>query len=101
MKNLFVFFFSLLFINGLAHAAEPKQVNLAIDGITCPFCVASSSKALKKLDGVKAVNADIKAGLIKVCTEPQTELDNDTLSKLFRDRGFIYRGQQVQEKCDA
>ena len=82
-----------------AVSAESTQHNLKVDGITCPFCVATSAKALKKIDGVGKVDADIKNGIIKVCADPSTELDDEKLTQLFIDKGFTYRGKETQNSC--
>jgi len=83
-------------------SAHSKNVqhNLQVDGITCPFCVASSAKALRKIEGVSTVTADIDKGLIKVCADESADLNNDALATLFNTKGFIYRGKGTQTPCD-
>ncbi|MFQ5564266.1 MAG: heavy-metal-associated domain-containing protein [Parvularculaceae bacterium] len=75
------------------------QYDLRIDGITCPFCVATSEGALKKIDGVKKVSSDIETGVISVCTEESVVFTDDQLKKLFLDKGFTYRGMEKRQGC--
>jgi len=86
---------------GLSSAASAKQINLQIDGVTCPFCVAGSKKKLKKIDGVNSVVADLENGLLKVCVDPDTVFDDAELKKMFLDQGFVYRGQESLDECEA
>lgn len=80
--------------------AKDAQYVLRIDGITCPFCVATSEKALKKLEGVKAVTSDLKLGTITVCADDsKADLSDARLTRLFRDKGFTYRGQEKGGAC--
>ena len=76
------------------------QYNMRIDGITCPFCVKTSAKALKKFKGVKAVSADLKQGIIKVCADKKTTFTDKALIELFKKKGFTYRNMSKQDKCD-
>lgn len=91
----------LLFANSQLVFAKNKQYNLRVDGITCPFCVATSAKSLRKIDGVKHVDADLKNNIIKVCAEPNTDLNDELLTQLFLDKGFSYRGKEIQTGCDS
>lgn len=81
-----------------AHAGD-VQYDLRIDGITCPFCVATSEKALKKIDGVKAVSADIPQGIISVCADESVKFTDEQLRELFLDKGFTYRSMSKREGC--
>lgn len=81
--------------------AKDVQHNMRVDGITCPFCVATSAKALKQIDGVKEVGSDLKAGIIKVCADESVVFTEPQLTKLFIEKGFTFRGTESQESCDA
>lgn len=97
-RLLYIIGISFLMIGNVA--AADVQYNLRIDGITCPFCVATSAKALKKLEGVKRVGSDLKAGIIKVCVDEKTTFTDEQLTKLFLEKGFTYRGMEKQQECD-
>ncbi len=46
MKPALLFLFGLVFVGGAL--ADDVQYEIRVDGITCPFCVATSERALKK-----------------------------------------------------
>lgn len=81
--------------------AKNIQHNIRVDGITCPFCVASSAKELKTIDGVVNVDADISKGIIKVCADESVEFTEQSLTKLFIDKGFTYKGKHTLDNCEA
>lgn len=99
MKRLLFVTAAIVLMSGNAIAAD-VQYNMRIDGITCPFCVATSAKALKKIDGVKEVGSDLEKGIIKVCADENTRFTDEQLTKLFVEKGFTYRGMEKQEQCD-
>jgi len=81
-------------------AASDVQYNMRIDGITCPFCVATSAKALKEIEGVKQVSSDLEKGIIKVCADEKVKFTDAQLTKLFIEKGFSYRSMNKLEACD-
>ena len=80
--------------------ANHAQYDMQVDGLTCPFCVATSSKALKKIDGVYDVSVDLDTGIISVCAASDTDLSDKRMKKLFRKKGFTYRSQAVSAECN-
>jgi len=83
---------------GAAHAGD-VQHDLRVDGMTCPFCVATSEKALRKIDGVKAVSTNLDEGVISVCADESVELTDEQLREMFLDKGFSYKGMTKQDGC--
>ena len=84
-----------------AFAADVQYV-MRIDGITCPFCVATSEKALKKIDGVKSVASNLKEGTITVCADDEkVTFTDESLAALFKEKGFTYRGMETTGACLA
>lgn len=82
--------------------AKDVQYLLRIDGITCPFCVATSEKALKKIDGVKAVKSSLKDGIITVCADDEIiQFTDAQLTEIFKKKGFTYRGMELTGACEA
>lgn len=82
--------------------AEDVQYVLHIDGITCPFCVATSESALKKMDGVKSVSSSLKDGTIVVCADDdKVAFSDEQLTTLFKEKGFTYRGMEKTDGCAA
>ena len=90
---------ALLAFAGQSAFAADVQYDLRIDGITCPFCVATSEKALKKIEGVKFVSADLKAGVISVCADDSVVFTEDQLRTLFLDKGFTYKSMTRRDGC--
>jgi mercuric ion binding protein len=100
MKHLLLT--SAIFLSLTTNAmAGNVQYNLRVDGVTCPFCVATSAKALKKIEGVNEVSADLEKGIIKVCADEKTILTDEQLTKLFIKKGFTYRGMKKLSTCEA
>lgn len=83
---------------GVANA-DHRQYDMRVDGLTCPFCIATSSKALKRIEGVYEVAANLDTGVVSVCAESETDLDDERMTRLFRSKGFTYRSQTVVDGC--
>ncbi|GJL93495.1 heavy-metal-associated domain-containing protein [Hyphococcus sp.] len=88
----------LMCVSGAAMAAD-VQYDLQVDGITCPFCVATSEKALKKIEGVKHVTADLETGIISVCADESVVFTDEQLKELFLDKGFTYKSMTKRDGC--
>jgi len=99
MKKLLFALLIPLFVSTNAYA-HGVQYNMRIDGITCPFCVATSAKALRKIEGVQNVGADLEKGLITVCANETVTFTDKQLKELFLEKGFTYRGMEKLEHCD-
>jgi len=97
MKSTILFLLAASFA-GIA-VADDVQYNIRVDGITCPFCVATSERALKKIDGVHTVGADLEAGIIFVCADSQVSFSDTQLKQLFLDKGFTYRSHVKAQGC--
>lgn len=82
-----------------AALADDIQYNIRVDGITCPFCVATSERALKKIEGVHAVGSNLETGTIYVCAESGVEINDAKLKQLFLDKGFTYRSFTKAPGC--
>jgi len=82
-----------------AASAKEVQYDLRIDGLTCPFCVATSEKALKKIAGVSRVSTNLKAGKISVCATDTVNFTDQRLAKLFLKKGFTYKGKTKKNTC--
>ncbi len=81
--------------------AKDVTYEMQVDGITCPFCVATSTKALKKIEGVKSVSANLETGIITVCADESVSFTDEQLKKMFLDKGFTYRSMTKRDGCDA
>ncbi len=98
MKRTILFFVALV-VTGTAVLADEVQYDIRMDGITCPFCVATSERALKKIEGVHSVGSNLETGTIFVCADSQVALTDAQLKQLFRDKGFTYRSFEKTSGC--
>lgn len=100
MKKLILATGLLLMSMAPAMAAD-IQYTIRIDGITCPFCVATSEKALNKIEGVNDVRSDLKEGTITVCADDEKiSFTDEQLTELFLEKGFTYRSMETAEQCE-
>ncbi len=82
-----------------AALADDIQYDIRVDGITCPFCVATSERALRKIEGIHAVGSDLETGTIFVCADSRVSFTDDQLKQLFLDKGFTYRSFTKASGC--
>ena len=97
MKSIVLFLVAIT-LGGIARA-DDVQYDIRVDGITCPFCVATSERALRKIAGVHAVGSDLEAGTIFVCADSQVTFTDAQLKQLFLDKGFTYRSFETTSGC--
>ncbi len=98
MKRTILFLIVFL-LTGTTALADDVQYDIRVDGITCPFCVATSERALKKIDGVHAVGSNLETGTIFVCADSRVAFTDAQLKQLFRDKGFTYRSFALASGC--
>ena len=51
-------------VNLWAYSVSMTQVTLNVDGMTCAACVATVSRAIVEVPGVRAVEVDLEAGAV-------------------------------------
>lgn len=100
MRKLIIGAVTTFFLAAPAIAGE-IQYDLKLEGITCPFCVATSERALRKIDGVKQVSGDLETGILRVCAADSVKFEDAQLAKVFRKKGFTYKGMEVHDSCDG
>jgi len=64
---------------------------IAVDGLSCPFCVYGLEKNLKKVNGVESVNIDMKTGKATVVLKPDAHVDAQALRQAVKKAGFTAR----------
>ena len=94
-----ILFLVIFAVTITAALADEVQYDIRVDGITCPFCVATSERALKKIEGVHAVGSDLETGTIFVCADSRVAFTDAQLKQLFRDKGFTYRSFEKTSGC--
>lgn len=97
MKSIILFL--LASASAGSAVAENVQYDIRVDGITCPFCVATSERELKKIQGVHTVGANLETGVIFVCADSQVTFSDAQLKQLFLDKGFTYRSFEKKPGC--
>lgn len=97
MKKLFL----VIFVSSAAIADHSIQYDIQIDGITCPFCVATSEKALSKMSDIESISSNLESGIISVCGPSSLVLDESQLRALFLKKGFTYRGLTKIDHCST
>ena len=106
-KNYWIIFLVLCstLSAGLTLAADTpdvaalRQYDIRVDGMSCPFCVATSKKALKKITGVQTVAADLERGEVYVCADDRVAFTDTDLKELFLSKGFTYRSFSTADTC--
>ncbi len=104
LKSIIAGAAAVSFLGTAAWANEPapqniEQVNITVAGMTCPFCVATSEKALKAKPGVHAVESELKSGLIAICMDTSAGLDDAALTQLFKSKGFTFKSAERAPGC--
>jgi copper chaperone CopZ len=85
MKMIFLFVALAL---SAATSAQVTKVSLQASGLTCSMCSNSINKALKTLDFVDKVEADIKTYTFEISFKANSNVDFDKIKKKVEDAGF-------------
>ena len=67
---------------------QPRQIQITVLGMSCPFCAYGVEKKLKKLDGVMELKVELASGLATLVMEDGTDVSNETLRETVKDAGF-------------
>ena len=78
----------LVFLSISLHA-QVKDATIQASGLTCSMCSNSIFKALKTLDFVDKVNANIKTSSFELTFKPNAVVDFDKLKAKVEDAGFF------------
>lgn len=87
MKNL-IFLMILVFCS-IGSQAQVKNVTIQASGLTCSMCSNSIFKALKTLDFVEKVDANIKTSSFEITFKPDAAVDFDKLKAKVEGAGFF------------
>ena len=68
--------------------AQVRTVSLQASGLTCSMCSNAINKALKKLDFVLTVDADIKTYTFEISFKQNSIIDFDLIKKKVESAGF-------------
>lgn len=73
----------------IACPAQVMKVSIQASGLTCSMCSNAINKALKKVDFVEKIDADIKNSVFNISFKPGSAIDFDLLKKKVEDAGFF------------
>ena len=97
MKKIILASLVLTLTGSAALAGERYRVR--VDGMTCPFCVNKTEKALRGLSGVKTVSANLGTGVISVCAANAAQLTSSKVRQLVTSAGFTFRSLKKTGRC--
>ena len=89
MKTIFL---SIGMAFSVATNAQVTKVSLQASGLTCSMCSNSINKALKTLDFVLEVDADIKTYTFEILFKTNSNVDFDMIKKKVENAGFTVTG---------
>jgi len=89
MKKIFLI--AAIFYSVAANSQVTK-VTLQASGLTCSLCSNAVNKALKSLDFVDKIDADIKTSSFEITFKDGNKVDFDKLKKKVEDAGFSVAG---------
>jgi len=92
MKKIFFAFAFLFFIKA---NAQVTKVSLQASGLTCSMCSNAINKALKTLDFVEKVQADVSSSTFAIIIKPGSTVNFDLLKKKVEDAGFFVASMVV------
>jgi copper chaperone CopZ len=84
--------FLLAITISMATEAQVTKVYLQANGLTCSMCSNAINKALKTLDFVDKVEADIKNYTFEISFRQASPVDFDKIRKKVEDAGFSVSG---------
>ncbi len=71
-----------------ANVEQPREIQLTILGMSCPFCAYGVRQKLKKLDGVAELEVVLETGIATLKLEDDADLSNELLEKTVVKAGF-------------
>lgn len=93
MKRLFLI--AILFSIQFCANAQVNKVSIQASGLTCSMCSNAINKALKSIDYVDHVIANIKNSTFEIYFKPSAKVDFDQLKKKVEDAGFFVAKMDV------
>ena len=83
-----IFFIVAVFLS-ITAAAQVAKVTIQASGLTCSMCSNAINKAIKSLDFVDNVEANIKKSSFDISFKPGAVIDFDKLKMKVEDAGFF------------
>ncbi len=97
MKNNFIvalLCFVLTLVSGAELSAKDatQKVMIKVEGLYCPFCSYGLEKQVKKIEGFKSVQINIKEGTAEIEFKPGVEVSEKDILTAVEDAGFDLDG---------
>ena len=90
--GLFGSLLGALLLTTPAPAQEANSVySIQADGLACPFCAYGIEKQLNAIDGVAAIEIEIKTGTITITMRNGFTLDEEAANRAVEKAGFSMR----------
>lgn len=67
---------------------QPRQIQMKILGMSCPFCAYGVEQKLKRLEGVKELDIQLESGIGTLVMEEGADVSNERLRGVIEDAGF-------------
>lgn len=67
---------------------EPREIEVTILGMSCPFCAYGVEQKLKRLEGVTDLTVELSTGLATLTLEDDADVSNEVLVQTVEDAGF-------------
>lgn len=74
-------------LEAVPHEA-PRQIEVTILGMSCPFCVYGIEQKMKSLEGVEALEVDLETGIATLTMEEGADVSNEELDRRVKKAGF-------------
>src|SRR5829696_4806312 len=85
---------ALVLLPTTAHA-ELRRVEFALAGMDCAYCNGTMSTALKKLDGVEAVDLAAEKGIAVIRLKPDNKVTLAMLRRAIKSVGYEARAAAI------
>jgi copper chaperone CopZ len=74
------------------------NIQIEVDGLSCPFCAYGLEKKLKALDSIDQLDIDLNEGLIKITLKKGKEISRKDVKEKVAEAGFTLRKLIVDGK---
>ena len=68
--------------------SDSQKIVIKVEGLYCPFCAYGLEKQLKKLDGFKKVEVNLKQGSAELHINPGVTVTDAAIQTAVEDAGF-------------
>jgi len=87
MKNI-ISIITVLLLSLSFSFAQQREVQVRVDGLSCPFCAYGLEKKLLKLDGVMNLTIDVDNGILTFYEEKGKVVLEEEIRRVVKDAGF-------------